>query len=55
MMWKIFTAQIREEIYYSLTSCGLFPDKQKGYCKGSRGTAELLYIDQMRARPDEKI
>ena len=42
MMWKILTAQIREEIYYSLTSRRLFPDKQKG----SRGIAELLYIDQ---------
>ena len=30
MMWKILTAQIREEIYYSLTSHGLFPDVQKG-------------------------
>ena len=46
MMWKILTAQIREEIYYSQTSRGLFPDEQKGCCKGSRGTAELLYIDQ---------
>ena len=45
-MWKILTAQIREEIYYSLTIRGLFPDEQKGCCKGSRGTAELLYIDQ---------
>ena len=46
MMWKILTAQIREEIYHSLTSRGLFPDEQKGCCKGSRGTAELLYIDK---------
>ena len=46
MMWKILTAQIREEIYYSLISCGLFPDEQKGCRKGSRSTAELLYIDQ---------
>ena len=46
MMWKILTAQIREEIYYSLTSRGLFPNEQKGCRKGSRGTAELLYIDQ---------
>ena len=46
MMWKILTAQIREEIYYSLTRHRLFPDEQKGCCKGSRGTAELLYIDQ---------
>ena len=46
VMWKIFTAQIREEIYHSLTSRGLFPDEEKRCCKGSRGTAELLYIDQ---------
>ena len=46
MMWKISTAQIRKDIYYSLTSRGLLPDEQKGCHKGSRGTAELLYIDQ---------
>ena len=46
MMWKILTAQIREKIYYSLTSRGLFPDEKKGCRKGCRGTAELLYIDQ---------
>ena len=46
MMWKILTAQIREKICYSLTSRGLFPDEQKGCRKGSRGTAELLFIDQ---------
>ena len=45
-MWKILTAQIREKIYYSLTSCGLFPDEQEGSCKGSKTTAELPYIDQ---------
>ena len=45
MMWKILTAHVREEIYYSLTSRRLFPDEQKGCHKGSRGTAELLYID----------
>ena len=39
-------AQINEEIYYSLTSRRLFPNGQKGCRKGSRGTAELLYIDQ---------
>ena len=33
MMWKILTAQIREEINYSLTSWGWFPDKEKGCCK----------------------
>ena len=46
LMWKILTAQIREEIYFSLTSHRLFPEEQKGCRKGSRGTAELLYIDQ---------
>ena len=46
MMWKILTTQVREEIYYSLTSRGLFPEEQKGCCKGSRGTAQLLYRDQ---------
>ena len=46
MMWKILTEQIREEIYYLLTSRGLFPDEQKGCCKGSRDAVELLYIDQ---------
>ena len=45
-MWKLLTAQTREAIYYSLISRGLFPDEQKGCNKRSRGTAELLYIDQ---------
>ena len=45
IMWKIL-AQIIEEIYYSLTSCWLFPEEQKGYRKVSRGTGELLCIDQ---------
>ena len=44
--WKILTAQIREKIYYSLTSRGLFPDEQKGCRKGSKARAELLYIDE---------
>ena len=42
MIWKILTAKI----YYSLTNCGLFPDEQKRCRKGSRGSAELLHIDQ---------
>ena len=46
MMWKILTAQVREEIYYSLTSRRLFPEEQEGCRKGSRDTVELLYIDQ---------
>ena len=35
-----------KKIYFSLTSRGLFPDEQKECRKGSRGTVELLYIDQ---------
>ena len=46
MTWKLLTVQICEEVYYSLTSRRLFPEEQKGCCKGSRGIAELLYIDQ---------
>ena len=38
MMWKMLIAQIREEIYNSLRSRGLFPEAQKGCRKGSRGT-----------------
>ena len=38
-------AQIEEEIYDLLTSCGLFPEEQKGSCKWTRYTWELLYID----------
>ena len=34
------------KLYYSLRRRGLFPEEQKGRSKGSRGTAELLYIDQ---------
>ena len=36
-MWKILTAQIKEEIN---------SEKQKGYYKRNRGTGELLYIEQ---------
>ena len=42
MMWKILTVQIREQIYNSLISHGFFPDEQKGWRKGTRGTEELL-------------
>ena len=45
-MWKILTAQIKKEIYNSLTSRRVFPEEQKGYYKESISTGELLYIDQ---------
>ena len=44
-MWKILKAQIRE-IYNSLISRRIFPDEQKRWRKTTRGTEELLYIDQ---------
>ena len=34
-------------MYYSLTTRGMFPKDQKGCRKGSRGTAELHYLDQL--------
>ena len=47
MMWKIQTTKIREKIYYSKISNGLpTAEEQKGCRKGTRGTRELLYIDQ---------
>ena len=43
MMWKIITAQIRENIYYSLISCRIFPKNRKD---AARGPEELLYINK---------
>ena len=45
-MCKMLTVQIREEIYSLLISCGLFPEEQKWYSEGTRGSVELRYIDQ---------
>ena len=42
----MLTAQIREDIYYSLINRRLFPEEQKGCRKGIRRTRHLLYIDQ---------
>ena len=39
-------AQIKEDIYFSLISRGLFPKEQKVCLKGTRGNCNLLYIDQ---------
>ena len=47
VMWKILMAQIREEIYFSLTSRVLFPDEQRGYCKGSRQGKENNFINSI--------
>ena len=45
-MWKIQTALIKGEIYYSLIIRGLFTEERKRCHKGTRVTRELLYIDQ---------
>ena len=44
-MWQTLTAQIKEEVYNALISYGLFPEEQKGYREGTKGTGELLDID----------
>ena len=40
------SAQIREEIYYSLERSKLLPEDKKRSCKRTKGTYDLLYIDQ---------
>ena len=46
IMWKILIAQIREEIYDLLTSCGLFLKEEKGCHKETRDTGKLIHTDQ---------
>ena len=58
MKWKILTVQITEEIYYSLTSHGLFLRNRKDSTKGPE--AQESYFIQIstsstRARPGRKI
>ena len=47
--------QIKQEIYNSLISHGLFPEEQKRYCKCSRGEGYQLYIDQHIFKESQKI
>ncbi len=42
MRWKIWTAQIREEIYCTLINSGLFPDEQKRCCKGCADVSKTV-------------
>ena len=44
LMWKL-TGVIADQIHAHLDHEKLFPEKQKGCKKGSRGTNDLLYID----------
>ena len=46
MMYKIRTAQIREEIYYSLVFCKLFQEGQNWCHRGKIGTNDLWFIDK---------
>ena len=46
MMRKKPTTHIREEIYESLISRGLFPEEKKEFLKRPREMVELLFIDQ---------
>ena len=43
MIWKILTAKIRQEIYYSSRTV---PQRIERIRQETRGTGELLYIDQ---------
>ena len=46
MTWEILTAQIREDIYYSLLCHELFPKKRKRCIRKTRGTNEQININQ---------
>ena len=47
LAWKILTGIIGEETNTFLKQRLLLPEGQKGCRNGSRGTADLLYIDRM--------
>ena len=57
MKWKILTAQIREKIYISLISRGIFPNEQKGCRKRTRGTEDYIKINtsSTKVKRDWKI
>ena len=50
LMWKLLTGMIAEDMYIHLEEKGVFPEEQKGCRKDSRGTNDLLYIDQQILR-----
>ena len=63
MMWKIQTAQMREEIYFTLTSRRLFSDSSKDPETGDAAEdpeaqenySTLISTSSARARRDVKI
>ena len=46
MMYKLLTGIIAENLYSHIEDQQLFPDKQKGCKKRSRGTKDQLIIDK---------
>ena len=50
LMWKLLTGMIAEDMYIHLEGRGILPEEQKGCKKGSRGTNDLIYIDQQILR-----
>ena len=49
LMWKLFTGVIAYQIYAHLDQEKLLPEEKKGCRKGSRGTNDLLYIDNIKS------
>ena len=52
-MWKSLTAHINEEIYQSVVNRELFPEEQRGSNTGTRGTGDLLNIDQHNLKREQ--
>ena len=46
MMWKIEIIHSKEEIYYSFEWYGQYPGEQTGCRKETKGTDDVVYIDQ---------
>ena len=51
-MWKLLTGIISEEMYMFLDESRILPVEQKGSRKQSRGTHDLLFIDNSILRND---
>ena len=46
LTWKLLPGVIADQIYAHLDQEKLLPEEQKGCRKGSRGTNDLIYIDE---------
>ena len=47
-IWKILSQQIDGDIYYLLVYNGTFVEELKQWHGGTRGTGDLLYMDQKK-------